>query len=114
MATTSNLNAQGEPTIPLTFLDEVSGITLQTALYYLMSDDGTPYRPEGFASIEDAKQWFAVSEWSSFGEPMIPKMSECGTGFEPVDAVNIFLGADLYRHYTKIMSEPLPSVADVF
>lgn len=100
--------------VPATFVDETSGHLLDTNRYYILSDDGTPYTEHGFASIVEAQQWWAVSDWVSAGDPVVPVMTEDGTGFEPVDSVNIFFGADLWVHYERIAATPLPTISESF
>lgn len=90
-----------------TFVDEASGLTMRVDRYYILSDSGSSYTSEGFASVEDARRWWAghgAAQWPGV-DLVVPRYKQEEAGFDDVDEANIFLGADLRHLQESLMAE---------
>lgn len=96
------------------FYDHGSGLTMDVNKWYILSDSGSYYRAEGFDSAESALLWSMSPEGKDrLGglTATFPHFLEDKSGFDGIEAVNIFSGRDLRDYW--IACEETPARTEV-
>lgn len=79
-----------------TFLDPGSGLEMELDKFYIISDSGSFFTPQGFDSADQALNWAQSAEGIAAGaEDAVVPTFRAGGYFEGQDGVNIYLGREL-------------------
>lgn len=79
-----------------TFLDPGSGLEMELDKFYIISDSGSFFTPQGFDSADQALNWAQSADGIAAGahDAVVPTF-RAGGFFEGQDGVNIYLGREL-------------------
>lgn len=83
------------------FQEPGSGLFMQMDRWYILSDSGSYYQAEGFASEAEALVWAKSPAGieAGAGGAVVPVFLGPGKAWEGIDAANIFFARDLYDYW---------------
>lgn len=83
------------------FQEPGSGLFMEMDRWYILSDSGSYYHRDGFASEAEALAWAKSPEGveAGAGDAVVPVFTGPATAWQGVDAANIMFARDLYDYW---------------